>query len=213
MSSITKKESGSSSLADSIRTNCGILGIAASSEALERLAIYTTELIRWNRRINLTGASDSASFANGPLFDAMTLIPVMARTDSFVDIGSGGGLPGIPALILTDHPHVTLVEPRTKRASFLRHIIHMLSVHADVVTSRIESLPKARWHSAASQAVFEPAEWIRRAIEIVAPSGAIYTLTAKPVPEAAQDGVTQEAVIEQVNPMTGSSRYAYRFRR
>jgi 16S rRNA (guanine527-N7)-methyltransferase len=204
---------GSPGLWNAVSTNCSSLGIDAADVSKTQLVTYALEICRWNRRINLTGSTDPVSFIEGPLFDAMTLIPVMKETASLVDIGSGGGLPGIPAIILADQPNVTLVEPRAKRASFLRHLLALLRLDATVKTERIENLPPREWAAAVAQAVFEPMEWIRRAAHILCDDGVIYVLSATPLPEISPYALKIEKMFNCKTLRTNASRYAYRLHR
>jgi 16S rRNA (guanine527-N7)-methyltransferase len=145
------------------------------------LAQYADEICRWNRRVNLTGAKNARHFIEGPLFDALTLIPVLAATDALVDVGSGGGLPGVPVAVLRPEISVCLVEPRARRTVFLRHIVHHLGLDAEVLECRSEDLVGHTWPAAVAQAVWEPREWVRRSIELVRPGGAVYVLSSSEV--------------------------------
>jgi 16S rRNA G527 N7-methylase RsmG len=98
------------------------LCLSADAPTVERLCDFGSELLSWSRRVDLCGARTAEDFASGPLFDALTLVPVLEKSGSLLDVGSGGGLPGLPALILRPALQLTLLEPRTRRAAFLRHI-------------------------------------------------------------------------------------------
>ena len=191
-----------------VETHCNQLNIQTNADAIEMLVDYAEELIRWNRRINLTGAKTVGQFIDGPLFDALTLVPVYAEKPSLVDIGSGGGLPGIPLMILKAPPEVTLVEPRSKRATFLRHIIAKLGLCLHVEESRIEALSPRKWAAGVAQAVFEPSMWIRFATQYVAPHGYIYVLSSSAL-EGIPSGIEIDATAERQSPQN-ARRYSYR---
>ncbi len=165
----------------SLETIGKILNVSLDGEVRDRLVAYAEEVCRWNRRVNLTGASDAASFIEGPLFDALTLAPVLAPSGSLVDIGSGGGLPGVPMGLLFPEVALTLVEPRAKRVSFLRHIVHYLGLEAEVIRARDEELPGERWSGAVAQAVFKVPDWIPRGAKLVQPGGSVYVLGTEAV--------------------------------
>ena len=93
------------------------LEIEIDGKTIEKLKLYSKEIIRFGKRINLTGSPDIEVFIKGPLFDALTLMKALTREESMVDVGSGGGLPGIPTAILAPNIRMTLVEPRGRRAS------------------------------------------------------------------------------------------------
>ncbi len=81
----------------------------------ERLAAYGTLLLAANRKLNLTAARTEAALAEH-ILDALTLQSEI--TDAFVDVGAGGGLPGIPLAIATGAA-VLFVEATAKKAAFL----------------------------------------------------------------------------------------------
>jgi 16S rRNA (guanine527-N7)-methyltransferase len=102
----------------------------------ERLAAYGALLLEANRRVNLTGAKEAAAVLPH-LLDALTLVPFVRLGASLVDVGSGGGLPGIPLAIATG-VRVTLVEPIAKKAAFLRDALAALDLAGEVAAERAE---------------------------------------------------------------------------
>jgi 16S rRNA (guanine527-N7)-methyltransferase len=189
------------------------LGLAPPAAARERLLDFATELIGWGRRINLTGAADLAALVRGPLFDALTLLPALGAPGTLVDVGSGGGLPGIPLALLAPEWQVTLVEPRARRAAFLRHAVHVLELDVEVVQSRAEELKDGQWSAAVAQAVWSPNEWLAHGRRLVEPGGAIYLLGTRPVD---RDWLAESEVVEEeldpVRPFDGARRFSARIR-
>jgi 16S rRNA (guanine527-N7)-methyltransferase len=186
------------------------LEIRAGAKERDLLADYGAELVRWSRRVNLTGASTLAEFFQGPLFDALTVIPVIEDSGSLVDVGSGGGLPGVPAAILFGHLKVTLVEPRARRAAFLRHVIHRMSLEADVIQARDEELVEGGWNGAVAQAVWSARKWLQRAGRLVVPGGALYVLSSKTLsPQDLPEGTFIEREFHTTRPFDGAKRSAY----
>lgn len=92
-----------------------------TAEAAAGLARYLAELDRWRRSTNLTGRLTAVELVRHALESAFgeRLIPHSVRV---VDIGSGAGFPGVPLAIVRPDIRVTAVEPRRKRAGFLRHM-------------------------------------------------------------------------------------------
>ncbi len=196
-----------------IREALGAIGIRAADDSVRQLDEYAAEIIRWGRRVNLTGAKDVGEFIRGPLFDALTIVPLLERGGTLVDIGSGGGLPGIPASILDRGAPITLVEPRERRAAFLRHVVHLLGVRAQVVQSRAENLPAESWRGAVSQAVWPPNEWLERSTTLIERGGAVYILSAASLNS---ENLPGDAFIDEqmsgTRPWNGVTRYAARIR-
>jgi 16S rRNA (guanine527-N7)-methyltransferase len=189
------------------------LGLAAEPGLGAALASYAAELCRWNRRVNLTGARTPVDFADGPLFDALTLLPVLADDAPLADVGSGGGLPGIPAALWRPGLRVDLIEPRGKRAAFLRHAVAELGLACAVVEARSEALAEGAYGAAAAQAVWPAAEWLGRGVRLVRPGGAIYALASTPIAEAdLPPGCRLDAAFSTTRPRDGAPRYAVRVR-
>jgi 16S rRNA (guanine527-N7)-methyltransferase len=100
----------------------------------ERLATYGALLLEANRRVNLTGAKDAAALLPH-LLDALTLAGDVS--ESLVDVGSGGGLPGIPVALATG-ARVLLVEPTAKKAAFLAKTLVACGISGEAVAERAE---------------------------------------------------------------------------
>src|ERR1700761_885506 len=99
-----------------------------------RLAAYGALLLDANQRVNLTGAKDAAALVPH-LLDALTLADDVR--ESLVDVGSGGGLPGIPLAIATG-ARVLLVEPIGKKAAFLTQALADCGLDGEVFAGRAE---------------------------------------------------------------------------
>ena len=185
--------------------------VEADDGVLSRLARYADEIIRWNRRINLTGAASPDDFVRGPLFDALSILPVYKEGETFVDVGTGGGLPGIPVGIVDEGCRVTLVEPRSKRVAFLNHVCHLLGLDAEVLSRRFEDLGGRQWGGAVAQAVWAPGEWLPRGMTLVAPGGSVYALSSQPLdPGLLPSGLRVEKEVETTRPFDGAKRFSSR---
>lgn len=97
---------------------------------LSQLWRYFTELIKWNRSINLVAKASDQDIIENHFLDSLTLLPEI-QSGPLLDVGSGAGFPGLVIKIACPECTVTLVEPRQKRVSFLRHIIRTLEL-ADI---------------------------------------------------------------------------------
>lgn len=106
--------------------------------ARERLARYATLLLDANRRVNLTAARDADAVAE-QIADALPLVPLIDPGGTLIDIGSGGGLPGIALAILCGI-RVTLVEATAKKAAFLAKALAALQIDGNAVAARAEEL-------------------------------------------------------------------------
>lgn len=113
---------------------------SATMALIERfLAMVTIE----NDRQNLIAPSTIATIWNRHALDSAQLIALAPeRATNWLDIGSGGGFPGIVVAILSE-AHVTMVEPRRKRAEFLAHAVEVLGLDAAVQQSKVEGVEES----------------------------------------------------------------------
>jgi len=99
-----------------------------SHKTVELFRIYLKELNKWNKVINLTSISSLNNGVIRHIIDSLSLYPLVKGSDNILDIGSGGGFPGIPLKILDPSLDMTLLEPRQKRWAFLNHIAKLLMI-------------------------------------------------------------------------------------
>ena len=106
------------------------LGLTISESHAEQFVRYLTHLITWNKTINITAIIDSKEIITKHFVDSLTaLVSTNFRQDSIVlDVGSGGGFPGIPLKIIRSDIQLTLVEPVQKKCSFLNSVIGLLQL-------------------------------------------------------------------------------------
>lgn len=100
-------------------------GLDLDSTALEKLYLYFQELKRWSKKINLIARETSEQdIVEKHFIDSLALLMLLdEKQDSLLDIGSGAGFPGLVCKIARPELVVSLIEPRLKRVSFLRHVI------------------------------------------------------------------------------------------
>jgi 16S rRNA (guanine527-N7)-methyltransferase len=104
------------------------IGRDVSRETVERLELYAELLRNESKRQNLVSASTLSSLWDRHILDSAQLVKFAPNpASSWVDIGSGAGLPGIVISLLVIGP-VLLVEPRRLRAEFLQHCIDLLAL-------------------------------------------------------------------------------------
>ena len=133
-----------------LKRGCEQLGIKLERAAVERLFVYYEELKHWSRKINLI-AKETADeqIIENHFLDSLTLLPQLADCGQvhLLDVGSGAGFPGLVCKAARPEITLTLVEPRLKRVSFLRHIARTLQLDdISVLACRIEdeaALPSA----------------------------------------------------------------------
>jgi 16S rRNA (guanine527-N7)-methyltransferase len=112
------------------------LGVTVDAAQVDLFAVHAEELLFWNRKTNLTAITDPVEIAVKHFLDSIAALPMIPEQGRLLDLGSGGGFPGIPIKIMRPKLQVTLVDASRKKCSFLRHLIRSLqmdgveSVHA-----------------------------------------------------------------------------------
>ena len=111
-----------------------------SRETLEKLDAYSALLKEESERQNLVSASTLDQLWERHILDSAQLVWFEPHPQaSWVDIGSGAGLPGIVIACLVDGP-VTLIEPRRLRAEFLHKVCESLRLNAEVIGGKAEGI-------------------------------------------------------------------------
>lgn len=150
------------------------LGQTLPGDRYNRLLAYRDELARWGRVHNLTSVLDPGRMVPVHLLDSLALAPLLRGT-RVADIGSGGGLPGLPLAIADPDLTMTLVEPRTKRALFLEHVVRTLGLGNVIVErARVEDLrPAAAFDTLITRAFGSLADFAAAAGHLAAPGGCL----------------------------------------
>jgi 16S rRNA (guanine527-N7)-methyltransferase len=117
-----------------------------SRETLRRLEIYVELIRQWNKKINLVSPATIDAVWQRHIADSAQLLELAPpRARSWIDLGSGAGLPGIPVAIIAAERQlqlqVTLAESGLRKAAFLHVAVRELGLRATVEARRIESLP------------------------------------------------------------------------
>ena len=106
------------------------LGLAIEEVQAEQFLRYLTHLIEWNRVINLTAIVDPDEIIIKHFVDSLAALVTTDFTDNslVLDVGSGGGFPGIPIKIMKSGVRLVLVEPVQKKCSFLNSVVGLLKL-------------------------------------------------------------------------------------
>jgi 16S rRNA (guanine527-N7)-methyltransferase len=112
-----------------------------SDGVCERLEIFVDRLTQWQRKTNLIAPSTLEDIWDRHIADSLQCLAIKPESNSFLDIGSGGGFPGLViAACIADDPDasITLIESNNKKTAFLRQVNRHMGAGAKVITARIE---------------------------------------------------------------------------
>ena len=116
------------------------LGVSLSESQHVQLLAYLALLIKWNKAFNLTAVRNPDEMVSRHLLDSLSVVPhVAAAGDNWLDVGSGGGMPGIPLAIMFPERQFTLLDSNGKKTRFLTQVKHELKLaNLEVIHSRVE---------------------------------------------------------------------------
>jgi 16S rRNA (guanine527-N7)-methyltransferase len=157
-------------LADGIEA----FGIGLSSAQIAQLEGYLDLLEKWNRVYNLTAIRERAQMVTHHVLDSLAVLPHL-RGPRVLDVGSGGGLPGIPVAIARPDLDVTLLDANHKKSAFLNQAaaeLRLANVH--VAAQRVESWETAqRFDTIVSRAFADLGEFATVAGRLLAEGGCL----------------------------------------
>ena len=163
-------------LAASLATAVDALGVSLSEAQRQQLLDYLDLLERWNRTYNLTAVRDPADMLTQHVVDCLAAIPALRRTSPgpkrVLDVGSGGGLPGVVWAVVEPQLAVTCVDSVGKKAAFIRQAalaLHLENLRAE--HARIEQLQAGGFDVITSRAFASLADFIRGSRHLATPGG------------------------------------------
>lgn len=116
-----------------------------SANQIEKLSLYYQLILKWNPLLHLTTLTSPLDFALRNVLESAFAVPFLLPTiRQIFDIGSGGGLPGIPLAILCPDLPITLIEVNRRKAVFLKEASTVMgATNLSVINQRFEQLPLA----------------------------------------------------------------------
>lgn len=159
---------------------------APSAEQAALLGDYLELLLRWSRKINLTGFKGARAAAEGLLYDACQVEPLLGDGQTVLDVGAGAGGLAVTLMVIRGDLRLIAAEPRTKRAVFIRRAARELSLteRMTVHSARAEELEAEvtdSLNAAYAQAVLPPKEWVELGRAFLPEGARLICLTARPL--------------------------------
>lgn len=193
---------------NSLAADAGALGVALDTSQLHQLERYLALLARWNAIHNLTAVDSPPKMVTHHLLDSLAIVPTLDRltmrgAPCVLDVGSGGGLPGIPMAIARRDWSVTLIDKVAKKVAFLTQVkLELGLANVDIARGRVEALDApARFDLIVARAFSSLGEFVRLSAPLLAPGGAWVAMKGVvPVDEVAALGreVPTVSLIETV---------------
>ena len=194
------------------------IGIEFDEGDVQKLANYIDFLLETNEKFNLTAVKNPEQAWTRHIVDSLSLIPVLTLEGvaHVIDIGSGGGLPGIPLAITMPEVTFTLVETTKKKAMFLNEVVMQLSLdNVTVIAERAENLasPDGGFRDIADAVVARAVGPLQVLLELTVPfskvGGVIIAIKGEKAPQEIEDArkalhVLKAKVESSVRTTTGT---------
>lgn len=158
------------------------LGLDDPDDLVDRFELFINELIKWNRLYNLVSRSDESLIVRRHILDSLAIKPHIWGK-RVLDVGSGGGFPGIPLAIYLPDTHFTLIDSNGKKTRFLEQVRMRLGLtNCDVIQTRAEALEDT-FNQITCRAFASLADTIHKTAHLVSRKGEILALKGRLKPE------------------------------
>ena len=146
---------------EKLDAGCAELGIRLDDHQKKKIQVHLEKLKKWNRTLNLTAITDMNDMLVQHVLDSLA-ISKFIRPNRLLDIGTGGGFPGLPLAIVRPDLDVTLLDTRGRRVEFLRNVCLGLSVdNVSLINSRVEDYrPEQKFDTLMSRAFSSLADMV-----------------------------------------------------
>jgi len=161
-----------------IKEGAKAMAIDIDTLQIDQFAVHAAELIKWNQKTNLTAITNPKAIAIKHFLDSIAAARMIPAGAAILDIGSGGGFPGIPLKVVKPSLAVTLVDAVRKKVSFLKHIIRTLALkNIEAHQIRAEALDKNRGFDVVIARAFSNlSEFVSLALPLLAEDGVMIAL-------------------------------------
>jgi len=111
-----------------VEEGADLMGLPIGRGQVEKFALHAKEILEWNQFANLTAITELEELAEKQFLDVVPLAGLIPTGCRVLDIGSGGGFPGIPLKVLRPDLDMVLIDGARKKANFLKHMIRTLGM-------------------------------------------------------------------------------------
>ena len=184
--------------------------IELSAEQQQKLLDYVALLLKWNSTYNLTAVRQEDQMLSHHVLDSLTLLPYLDGVQTLIDVGSGGGMPGIPTAICRPDIQITLLDSNSKKTSFLSQAVIELGLsNVKVITGRVEAAEGIQFDAITSRAFAELRDFVTLTPQLLRDNGRWLAMKGvHPYEEIAQ--LPEDVHVTQVDKLSVPSLEAER---
>ena len=204
---------GSKEWSDLIIEGASTFDIDLNPGQTHQFALHATELVRWNQKINITAITDPFEVAVKHFLDSLPTARFLPKDATLLDIGSGGGFPGLPLKVLLPSLSITLIDASRKKVNFLKHVIRALKLeNIEALHIRAEDLAndplyRNRFNIVISRAVSSLELFRRLALPLLIDEGAMMALKGDVVIDEMKE-LQGRGVGDGDDPITAGRQYS-----
>lgn len=164
-------------LKDELNQRLREMALDLPAQAVDQLIRYIELLEKWNRTYNLTAVREPEKMLYQHVLDSLAVLPELTGP-RLLDVGSGGGLPGIPLAIARPDWQVVLLDSNSKKTTFLRQAAVELGLkNVEVVCDRVENYqPSATFNTVISRAFADLAEYAELTRHLLSPDSTLVAM-------------------------------------
>ena len=178
---------------DRLANDASQIGVTLDSAQIDKLIEYLAQMLRWNRTYNLTAIREPEAMRVQHLVDSLAVVPLLAQRIALdgdavgaqqaariMDVGSGGGLPGVVLAIAQPGWQVCCVDAVEKKTAFVRQMAGVLQLpNLSAQHTRVERLPPAQCDIVVSRAFASVADFAALAGRHVRPDGTLAAMKGR----------------------------------
>lgn len=161
-------------MSNQVRLSEGLeqLSLPLDEKQQSQLLAYIDLLVKWNGTYNLTALREESKMLSHHVLDSLSVVSFVSNCKNLLDVGSGGGMPGIPCAIACPDLTVTLLDSNSKKTTFLRQAVIELGLsNVSVETCRVEELKDQQFDCIISRAFSELSDFVNLTQSLVAKDG------------------------------------------
>lgn len=183
--------------ANTLRAGAAELGLALDELTQAQLLAYVELLLKWNKVYNLTAIRDKSEMVSHHLLDSLAVVTHL-WPGRWLDVGCGGGMPGLVLAIVKPDWQFTLLDSNTKKTGFVQQAVIELGLkNVSVHSGRVEDWhPDYKFDGIISRAFAELGDFLAVSRHLIAPNGRWAAMKGQPEPELA--GITKGFEIENI---------------
>lgn len=167
-------------LADLLQKDIEEAGLSVAPETQAKLIEFIQLLEKWNKTHNLTAIRDPETMLTKHIMDSLVIMPFIT-TKNNLDVGTGGGIPGIPLALVSPEQQWTLLDSNTKKLAFVRHVCGTLDIkNITIIDHRVEDYQSEQCFDAIITRAFSSiSEIIDKTQHLLCNDGAIMAMKGK----------------------------------